>query len=62
MIITTIRHLRHGHQQQAYLNIEWKIQLTSDDFKSPKEIALEDKENAASVANEKLLVENADLK
>lgn len=62
LIVTTVRRLRHGRQQKDYLDKEWQIQLTCDDIKSPREIAHEDKENAASVMNERLIKENAELK
>jgi len=46
LIVTTVHCLCHSHQQKK----GWEIQLTSDDIKSPREIAHEDKETARIIA------------
>ena len=46
LIVTTVHRLCNSCQQKDNLHKDWEIQLTSDDIKSPREIAHEDKETA----------------
>ena len=50
LIITTVHRLCHSCQQKDDLHKDWETKLTSDDIKSPREIAQEDKETARIIA------------
>ena len=61
-VLTEFRRLRHGRQQQEYLEKQWRIELEAADVKGPKNLALEEKILATKDKNAKLQKENSELK
>ena len=61
-VVYEFKKLRHGRQQQAYLDKEWKIQLQSADVKNAKDIALEERSCIVHEENTMLQKENSNLK
>ena len=42
-VLTEFRRLRHGRQQQEYLEKQWRIELEAANVKGPKDLALEER-------------------
>lgn len=62
LVVNTVKRLRNGCQQQAYLGKEWHIQLQSGEFRIQREVALEAKVKATSTERDNLVKENERLK
>lgn len=62
LVVNTVKCLRNGCQQQAYLGKEWHIQLQSGEFRIQREVALEAKVKATSTERDNLVKENERLK
>ena len=61
LVITTARHLRHGHQRNRFLEKDWLIQLSTDDVKSQSEVALETRLKEEAAKSEMLRKDNTSL-
>lgn len=62
LVVSTVCHLRHGCQMQAFLEKEWHMKLSSDDVKSQRKVSLEAKVKEVATNNRKLEKENCALK
>ena len=61
-VLSEFRRLRHGRQQQEFLEKDWKITLEASDIMNQKDLALEEMDSATKEENAKLLNENTELK
>ena len=61
LVVSTARHLSHGRQREEFLRKEWQLNLSTDDFKPQREVALETELKVKAEKNRKLEQANAAL-
>ena len=61
-VVTIARRLHHGRQRNDFLEKDWQIQLSAEDIKPQREVALAAKAKEEAKRSDKLEKENEPLK